>query len=818
MSEVSLNTLRQLRARAQKLLEHLQKDLKPFVKTDGTFRRTPDSPSKTDDVNVTTTCSCLMALALTNTFKEFYKGRPDNNASTIFRSVVKAPWMSSGLTANNAFSTALVLRTFGFLEAEGLLLGASGGPDLIGTEPTKNWDLHLGLRNENSLADQLTLRADAASNFLWLSLSDKTRDLLIKRPEDAAKLKMALALDLARIIESGWIYTAERFDRASEKTQEQLTQLQLTHNASGYKVAEANHLLLIDQFPDAFTEPIKRSLVGIAALMATHPDNFTINKYPPSASVLYWFVDGIERAKIPLLPGQWSELFSWAAREFNHEQSLVVAEHDAMMDPIAMGMAACLCARLRHISGRPELGTTKDHLAVLPSVVELERSIAELISKQTPSGIWHKYFPIFHYQDAGSNFCFTFELLEAVLHEFGGSDNKLLGSLQFIGGLEKALTWCEGNHLRCSIKSDGYTGWNSGGDLDTLEKEQPESWSTAVVHMFLWELVEITSRRIQGEILRKYTARKPKERSIPDRKSALSGILDIDVLLKGHAKTVSSVLKNEIIDHSSSQDETALRRCPIKASHSALLFGPPGTSKTEVTRAVADDLGWPLVEITPSEFVKGTLANVYLQADEIFKDLMDLSGVVVVFDEMDALVQSRDADVHLDIASQFLTTTMLPKLTALHDEARVVFFMATNFQDRFDVAIKRAGRFDLLLCMGPPKLSEKLDRLYRVYGLDDPDDHESVEAVKQAVKAGKLIKGYLKNARGLRERLSLYTFGEFKTFLKGIGDKKSIGDRIEELGSSKFCQQLRKDSEYVTLKVDDLRPLRKAVKWSTRSE
>jgi len=239
-----------------------------------------------------------------------------------------------------------------------------------------------------------------------------------------------------------------------------------------------------------------------------------------------------------------------------------------------------------------------------------------------------------------------------------------------------------------------------------------------------------------------------------------------------------------------------------------LLFGPPGTSKTDITGDLADELNWPLIAITPSEFVKGTLADVYVRADEIFQDLLDLSGVVVFFDEMDALVQTRDAEVQLDIASQFLTTTMLPKLTSLHDEGRVVFFMATNFQDRFDAAIKRPGRFDLLLCMGPPKLSEKLDRLYVVYGLD-ADDPES----SQAVKAGTMIKRYLKNKPELRDQLSLYTFSEFKAFLRQFGDKKSIGDGVEQVHASEFQRLLRHDSKYVALKLSDLKSLRKIVKW-----
>jgi SpoVK/Ycf46/Vps4 family AAA+-type ATPase len=158
----------------------------------------------------------------------------------------------------------------------------------------------------------------------------------------------------------------------------------------------------------------------------------------------------------------------------------------------------------------------------------------------------------------------------------------------------------------------------------------------------------------------------------------------------------------------------------------------------------------------------GSSPNVYLQAEEIFQDLMDLAGVVVFFDEMDALVQTREGQANLDVVSQFLTTAMLPKLSRLHGQAQVVFFMATNFQERFDAAIKRAGRFDLLLCVGPPKLSEKLNRLRKEYLLKSEND--------QTIKAGKKIDEYLRDKPKLREQLEFYTFGEFRSFLKTIGE------------------------------------------------
>lgn len=810
MPDLSVSRLRALRSRATRLLDHLSYDLVSFVKEDGTFRRTPTSSAAKGDVNVTTTCSCWMALATANKFLSFYgdpfrlkHGKPfTGDAESTFKSLIDAPWMSSGLTANNAFTTSLVMRVFGFLKEEEILKQDAASLQ-------KSWALNAGLHNLDACLSILKAHATPASEYIWLSLTEPTRELINRETSSDerhyAKLGIALSADLRLIVQSGWIYSKETFDKVSEATQKALEK-----KPTGYPLAELNQQLLADQFPEFIAAPQKVSFNDIADLMASNIANFSINQYPPSSAVVYWFVDGLSRAKIRLSTDRWKTLCQWATKEFNHERSLVAARHASMMDPIALGMAACLCARLNQLS---ELGASTGDLELLPSNFELERAVEEIFALKTESGLWNKYFPMFHYQDAGSNFCFTFELIEAVLHEFGNSD-RLFESKCFIEGLENAVTWCESNRLPYHMGQDIYEGWNSGGNIQTLEKEQPESWATAVVHMFLHEITSVASEHIQKKLLTKYGAqysRRDTRSSQGERKkgtSSISRLLDIAVRFPSETKALSDVLWDQFVQNFFDLDEADLRRNPAnKKPVSALLFGPPGTSKTEVTKSLAQDLGWPFIEITPSTFVKGSLEQIYLQADEIFEDLMDLSGVLVFFDEMDALVQTRDSGAHLDVFSQFLTTTMLPKLTRLHDGARVVFIMATNYQERFDAAIKRSGRFDLLLCMGPPKFREKLDRMHVVYKLES-----TTENTKQA---GELVEGFLKPNQDLIDQFALLTFGELKEFMKSIcNSETTIVSDLTTLGAEKFRTRLAEYAEYATLKVKDLNDLKKLLRKS----
>jgi adenylate kinase family enzyme len=790
MSNVLLETLRKLRSKADSLRKYVGSDLAAFKPNNRlTFLRTPESLQIADDVNVTTTCSCLMALALTGQADGVYgKGKGKKSVSGAFKELVAAPWMSSGLTENNAFTTALVIRTLGFLRKEGFVSAATViQPNL------KRWELHLGIKPNKleELLDSLERSDTPTTKFIWQSLSDAAQAAIKNRQRESAtetqrqKLLRTVSLELQRTIEGSSIYREENFPSASNGFKGELERANTM-----YKKAAANRLLVAESFPTVF-ELKQLSITQIADAMSNDIENFTINQYPPTAAVVYWFVDGVTRAEIDVPPKNWESLCTWATNEFNQQRSLVVAQHDAMMDPVAMAMAACLCARLQSHAGK--LTFQNRLLETLPSRIELEHSICKLFEHQT-NGIWPKYFPLFHYQDAGSNFCFAFELLEAILVEFGDAASPLFDREAIVKKLGAAVDWCEKNLLRPKGLNRTFVGWNSGGSLDTLRKGHPESWATAVVHMFLWELSEKLSEEIQRRLLERYQAHKGKDLR------GFDALVDIEILYQKKPYSLQETLRKKVLSRLPNGESagTSLRRKPIDTPHSALLFGPPGTSKTELAEAVANSLDWPLIQIDPSDFLRENLDQIYAETGKIFDDLMDLSGVVILFDEMDALVQTRDKAAKLDTAGQFLTTFMLPKLTKLHDCARSVFFMATNFQDRFDQAIKRRGRFDLLLCMGPPTLEAKTDAFHKFIG-------KKKKATEQTKNAARLFLDHAKRERRIEAQLAFYTFSEFKDLVKRLGDNiGAVEQKLEKIQQHEFVRLIDEDSQFATLRLKEV--------------
>src|SRR5262249_40909569 len=128
---------------------------------------------------------------------------------------------------------------------------------------------------------------------------------------------------------------------------------------------------------------------------------------------------------------------------------------------------------------------------------------------------------------------------------------------------------------------------------------------------------------------------------------------------------------------------------------SAILFGPPGTSKTELAKIISKYLNWPLLPVDPSYLGQEGTDKAQAMANRLFGMLAIAEQIVVLLDEFDELGRSRTRNE--DLLSRFITTTMLPKLSAINKERRIIFLLATNFIGSFDAAFRRGGRFDMLL-------------------------------------------------------------------------------------------------------------------------
>ena len=332
-----------------------------------------------------------------------------------------------------------------------------------------------------------------------------------------------------------------------------------------------------------------------SAMLAAGPDTFRITKeYPPATTVAYWFADSLARLKAPLDPAAWQKTAQWATAEVSRQVTLLAAGHDSMIDPVAMAMGACVIARFKKLAATsPALANVQEGGGV-SSDVELRYVVRLLMKKQQPSGIWARYFPLFLFPKVGANYCFTGELLEAVVNEFGGTS--VLVEDEVLSGLESAVGWFEANRLEYRSGPNTYKGWNAGGHQTTLEAGKPEGWVTCVSHMFFHRLQVFLRSAIHDHVCRRLGA------EIPDTPRTWDDFIPVDVTFGSEELTLVDLLKDNFANPTSTKDK----------KRSALLFGPPGTFKTSFIKQLAKEMELPFIAIDPSHFLREGLERIAL--------------------------------------------------------------------------------------------------------------------------------------------------------------------------------------------------------------
>ncbi|HLH22744.1 MAG TPA: ATP-binding protein [Chloroflexota bacterium] len=130
-----------------------------------------------------------------------------------------------------------------------------------------------------------------------------------------------------------------------------------------------------------------------------------------------------------------------------------------------------------------------------------------------------------------------------------------------------------------------------------------------------------------------------------------------------------------------------------------LLFGPPGTGKTALARAIAGRLGWAFVDVDLS-----TVALDAARLRRLFDHLFQLEEVVIFFDEFEHLGLNRESQT---TPVEPLTAELLRGLPALRASGKLLAVCATNYVRLLDPALLRPGRFDLVLPIGLPDAGDR---------------------------------------------------------------------------------------------------------------
>lgn len=141
-----------------------------------------------------------------------------------------------------------------------------------------------------------------------------------------------------------------------------------------------------------------------------------------------------------------------------------------------------------------------------------------------------------------------------------------------------------------------------------------------------------------------------------------------------------------------------------------MLFGPSGTGKTLLAKAVATESEANFISVRGPELLSKWVGESERGIREVFRRARQASPCVIFFDEVDALAPTRgmggDSMVTERVVSQLLT-----ELDGIQSLQGVVVLAATNRIDIVDPALLRAGRFDKLITIPLPDKPARKDIL-----------------------------------------------------------------------------------------------------------
>ncbi len=146
----------------------------------------------------------------------------------------------------------------------------------------------------------------------------------------------------------------------------------------------------------------------------------------------------------------------------------------------------------------------------------------------------------------------------------------------------------------------------------------------------------------------------------------------------------------------------------IKPPHGILLFGPPGTGKTMLMRALSKELGIGFYYVKCSEILSEWYGESEKNITELFQTAKKTAPCILFFDEIDSIGKRRDSYSADDVAPRVLSVLLAEVDGFQAQNAKpVILIGATNVPDQLDPALMRPGRLDKIIYMPLPDASAR---------------------------------------------------------------------------------------------------------------
>ena len=142
------------------------------------------------------------------------------------------------------------------------------------------------------------------------------------------------------------------------------------------------------------------------------------------------------------------------------------------------------------------------------------------------------------------------------------------------------------------------------------------------------------------------------------------------------------------------------RRLGVDPPKGVLLHGPPGTGKTRLAKAVANESHAEFFHIAGPEIMGSAYGESEKRLRDVFEQAAKSAPSIIFIDEIDSIAPKR-AQVTGE-AEKRLVAQLLTLMDGLEARQNTVVIAATNRPEAIDEALRRPGRFDREIVVGVP--------------------------------------------------------------------------------------------------------------------
>lgn len=206
------------------------------------------------------------------------------------------------------------------------------------------------------------------------------------------------------------------------------------------------------------------------------------------------------------------------------------------------------------------------------------------------------------------------------------------------------------------------------------------------------------------------------------------------------------------------------KKAQVNPPRGIMLCGAPGTGKTLIARALANECGVNFISVKGAELLSKYVGESERAIRNVFSKARQVAPSIIFFDEIDALAPVRSESEGNRVSEQ-VVSQMLAEMDGIEELSDVQVLAATNRKDIVDPALMRSGRFDIILNIPLP-------------------DREGIEQILKIHISGKPLAKNV-NFRTLAEKMK----GMSGADVKLVCDKASIfalNEQIQKRGGKTF--------------------------------